>query len=257
MKRSTLILISAGAALALVAAGTAAGAAIAGPVDGSGVIDGCWTNGAVNGTHVFVLQDAGTNCPKGTTAISWNQQGPAGPAGAAGNTVLNGGGPPGPSVGNTGDFYLDTTPGAPVLYGPKAQGNWPPGVSLVGLQGAPGPAGPGYVLTTTSGIAPPLTQDGTYYVDVRAELTNPSSTDPLIGFCTIFGIGPKASLFAGAFAVSPGRGPTYSFSGIVTVSGGASSANPLQLNLGCEDMTGAEVTPGAVTWWVSPVSTSS
>ena len=79
------IVITGATALALVAGGTAAGAAITGgPVDGSGVIHGCWTNAAINGTHVFVLQDAGTACPKGTTAISWNQRGPAGPAGLAG-----------------------------------------------------------------------------------------------------------------------------------------------------------------------------
>ena len=78
------ILISIAAALALIAGGTAAGAAIAGPIDGSGVIHGCWSNAAINGSHVFVLQDAGTACPNRTTAISWNQQGPAGPTGPAG-----------------------------------------------------------------------------------------------------------------------------------------------------------------------------
>ena len=78
------MLISIGAVMALVAGGTAAGAAIMGPIDGSGVIHGCWTNAAINGTHAFVLQDAGTTCPRGTTAISWNQQGPAGPPGPAG-----------------------------------------------------------------------------------------------------------------------------------------------------------------------------
>jgi hypothetical protein len=78
------MLISIAAAMALIAGGTAAGAAIAGPIDGSGVIHGCWTNAAFNGTHVFVLQDAGTTCPRATTAISWNQQGPAGPVGPAG-----------------------------------------------------------------------------------------------------------------------------------------------------------------------------
>jgi hypothetical protein len=78
------MLIGIAAAIALIAGGTAAGAAIAGPIDGSGVIHGCWTNAAINGTHVFVLQDAGTTCPNRTTAISWNQQGPAGPAGPAG-----------------------------------------------------------------------------------------------------------------------------------------------------------------------------
>lgn len=182
--------ITGAVALALVAGGTTAGAAIAGgPIDSSGVIHGCWTNAAINGTHVFVLQDAGTNCPKGTTAISWNQQGPAGPAGpvggigpagpagqagskgdtgaqgptgpagaagatgpagpagpqgsagADGNTVLNGTGAPASTIGNDGDFYIDTT--ADVLYGPKAGGTWPtPGVSLVGNPGATGAAGP-------------------------------------------------------------------------------------------------------------------
>jgi hypothetical protein len=213
-------LITGAVSVALVAGGTAAGAAIAsGPVDSSGVIHGCWTNAEINGTHVFVLQDAGTNCPKGTTAISWNQtgpqgaagpagaQGPAGPpgptgapgpagpigntgpagpagapgptgpagpqgpigntgppgpAGANGNTVLNGTGAPPSSVGNDGDFYVDTA--ADVLYGPKAGGSWPAaGVSLVGApgaagpQGPPGPAGPGGTCITDGGAAGTLT----------------------------------------------------------------------------------------------------
>jgi hypothetical protein len=74
--------ITGAVALALVAAGTAAGAAVAsGPADGSGAIHGCYSTQALNGSHVFVLQDAGTTCPKGTTAISWNQTGPAGATG--------------------------------------------------------------------------------------------------------------------------------------------------------------------------------
>lgn len=211
MKRSATILISAGAGLVLLAGGTTAGAAIAaGPVDGSGVIHGCWTNTAINGSHVFVLQDAGTTCPKGTTAISWNQQGPAGPAGpvgpagaigpqgpagapgpqgpkgdtgaqgpagpagatgpagpagADGSTVLNGTGAPADSVGNNGDFYIDTA--ADVLYGPKANGTWPAaGASLAGPagpkgdtgpagpQGPPGPPGPSLsAITDLNGLA--------------------------------------------------------------------------------------------------------
>ncbi len=49
--------------------------------------------------------------------------GPAGPAGANGNTVLNGSGAPQSAVGANGDFYLDTA--ATCLYGPKASGDWP------------------------------------------------------------------------------------------------------------------------------------
>lgn len=174
MRRSVTILISAGAGLALVAAGTAAGAAIAGPIDGSGVIYGCYYKANNAGSHTLVLQDVGTTCPNNTTAIKWNQTGPqgpagpkgdtgatgpagpvgatgaagpagatgpAGPAGADGKTVLNGTGVPASTVGNDGDFYLDTQ--ADVLYGPKAGGSWPAnGVSLVGATGATGPAGP-------------------------------------------------------------------------------------------------------------------
>lgn len=44
------------------------------------------------------------------------------------------------------------------------------------------------------------------------------------------------------------RRQTYSVSGIVTVTGGTSSTNFAQMNLGCEDSAGKTVTPGAVTW---------
>jgi Collagen triple helix repeat (20 copies) len=169
--------ITGATALALVAGGTAAGAAIgSGPVDSNGVIHGCWTNAALHGSHIFVLQDAGTGCPSGTTAIEWNQAGPAGPAGSPGpagpkgdtgpqgppgndgaagpadpaglagaagsngNTVLNGTGAPADSIGDNSDFYIDTA--AQVLYGPKSGGTWPAaGVSLVGPPGPQGPPG--------------------------------------------------------------------------------------------------------------------
>ena len=168
--RLRTVLIATGATVGLVAGSTTAYAAIAGPIDGSGVIHGCYTNKALNGSHVLVLQDASTTCPGGTTAISWNQrgpaganglqgppgsagavgpagptgdtgaQGPAGPAGANGNTLLNGTGAPADTLGNDGDFYLDTA--GNVLYGPKSGGTWPtPGTSLVGPPGPQGLAG--------------------------------------------------------------------------------------------------------------------
>ena len=98
MKASKIVMTGA-AAVALVTAGTAAGAAVAGPVDGSGVIHGCYASQAINGSHVIKLQNAGTSCPHGTTAIFWNQRGPAGPAGAPGA--------PGPST--AGPAGLDLT----------------------------------------------------------------------------------------------------------------------------------------------------
>jgi hypothetical protein len=71
------VIVAAAVTLALGAGTGIAAAAMmtsASPVDSSGVIHGCWTNRAINGSHVFVLQNAGTNCPKGTTAISWARE---------------------------------------------------------------------------------------------------------------------------------------------------------------------------------------
>ena len=88
--RTRTIVISGASALILLAAGTTAGAAITGPVDGWGVISGCYTTKALNGSHVLVLQDAGTTCPDGTTAIKWNQTGPQGPRRAGGPAGAHG-----------------------------------------------------------------------------------------------------------------------------------------------------------------------
>jgi hypothetical protein len=82
----------AGAASVLLVGGGAAGAAIAtGPVN-SGVIHGCYYPANAGGSHKLVLQNVGTSCPTGTTAIKWNQKGPAGPRGPQGPT-----GPRGPA----------------------------------------------------------------------------------------------------------------------------------------------------------------
>jgi hypothetical protein len=92
MKRNRIVM-SAAAGLFLVGGGTAIGAVIAAPVDSAGVVHGCWKNAGANGSHAFAMQDAGTACPRGTTAITWSKTGPAGPAGPAGQ--------PGPA-GSTG-----------------------------------------------------------------------------------------------------------------------------------------------------------
>jgi len=93
---------------------------------------------------------AGTSGAQGP-AGSAGAQGPAGPSGAAGTsgvdgkTVLNGSSNPTSSTGVNGDFYINTS--ANTLFGPKANGTWPSGISLVGpqgpsgAQGATGPAG--------------------------------------------------------------------------------------------------------------------
>lgn len=78
----------------------------------------------------------------------------AGPAGANGKTILSGTNAPTADAGTDGDFYLNAT--TSTLYGPKAGGAWPAGVSLVGPQGVAG--APGAVLL--HGAADPTAADG-------------------------------------------------------------------------------------------------
>ena len=59
-----------------------------------------------------------------------------GDPGADGRTILYGTAAP-TTEGADGDFYIRTTTN--VIYGPKASGTWPAGVSLVGSTGATGP----------------------------------------------------------------------------------------------------------------------
>jgi hypothetical protein len=69
--------------------------------------------------------------------------GPQGVSGANGTSVLNGNVNPVGAIGMDGDFYINTATNE--LFGPKANGAWPQGISLVGPSGAnglPGPAGP-------------------------------------------------------------------------------------------------------------------
>jgi hypothetical protein len=66
--------------------------------------------------------------------------GPAGAAGASGNTLLSGIGVPSNGSGTNGDFYVRLD--ASCLYGPKASGVWPGScTSLIGPQGATGATG--------------------------------------------------------------------------------------------------------------------
>jgi len=69
-------------------------------------------------------------------------QGPEGPVGAPGNTIRNGSGPPDPSLGVAGDFYIDTS--AHNIYGPKSNTvtGWGSPTSIIGPQGPAGPTGP-------------------------------------------------------------------------------------------------------------------
>lgn len=107
--RKSRILLATVTAVGLVGGGTAAAATLAStPIDGSGVIHGCYTKTATNGgSHTFVLRNAGTTCPSGTTAISWNKAGPAGPQGPQG--LQGPQGSPGIAEGASGSTNPTTT----------------------------------------------------------------------------------------------------------------------------------------------------
>lgn len=118
------------------------------------------TNGysVLNGT-VNPTSDVGVNGDFYINTISWQIFGPKasgtwpsginligsegdqGEAGEDGNTILTGITAPSNGLGNDGDIYLDTA--TSMLYGPKASGVWPAGVSLVGAPGEDGEDGVG------------------------------------------------------------------------------------------------------------------
>jgi hypothetical protein len=84
---------------------------------------------------------AGPQGPAGSTGATGltGAAGPQGPAGTNGNAVLNGATAPNNNQGVNGDFFINTATNT--IYGPKANGAWPAGVSLVGPQGPTGAAG--------------------------------------------------------------------------------------------------------------------
>src|SRR4051812_21149746 len=79
-------------------------------------------------------------------ATGWTTQGayppdalPAGLTHLYGHTILSTTGAPSNSVGSDGDLAYDAA--ASIIYGPKASGAWPAGVSLKGTKGDTGAAG--------------------------------------------------------------------------------------------------------------------
>lgn len=78
--------------------------------------------------------------PAGVSLIGpQGNSGSDGANGANGNTILYGSGAPDNSNGIDGNFYIDDT--SKSLYGPKAAGSWPAGVSLIGPKGDKGDIG--------------------------------------------------------------------------------------------------------------------
>ncbi len=116
------------------------------PVSGTGANGDFYINTATNtlfGPKANGAWPSGVSLvgPIGATGAQGIQgaTGLAGVAGADGKTVRNGTADPVSGTGVDGDFYINTA--ANTLFGPKANGAWPSGVSLVGPTGATGPQG--------------------------------------------------------------------------------------------------------------------
>jgi hypothetical protein len=123
------------------------------PVAATGIDGNFYINTSTN--FMFGPKAAGA-WPAGTSLIG--PQGPVGPQGVAGNTILYGNADPTAGQGINGNFYINTTTN--FLFGPKASGAWPAGTSLIGPQGLQGPQGPQGVAGAGSPSTIPPLMDG-------------------------------------------------------------------------------------------------
>jgi hypothetical protein len=73
-----LALAVAGASAVIALSGSAVYAVSSAVANSSAIIHGCVGKTARNGTRDLLIRETGRSCPKGTTALNWNQQGPAG-----------------------------------------------------------------------------------------------------------------------------------------------------------------------------------
>lgn len=125
--------------------------------------DGTWPAG------VSLVGATGPQGPVGAT-------GPAGASGANGTnglSMLNGLVNPTTGVGVNGEFYINTATNA--LFGPKAGGAWPAGVSLIGPTGSTGATGPQGPTGPTGLLSPGSTAGNTPYWNGTSWVTNNSN----------------------------------------------------------------------------------
>jgi hypothetical protein len=198
------------------------------------------------------------------TATTWPATGVSlvGPTGASGfngtngvdgKTVLNGTSNPTAAIGTNGDFFINTS--SNTLFGPKAAGAWPTGVSLVGTAGTNG----------TNGLAG---SNGTNGVDGKTVLNGTSNPTAAIGANGDFFIntssntlfGPKAagawptgvSLVgpAGSNATVTGSAPIAVNAGVVSLSdSGVTSAKLADASVTMAKINQATATSGQVIKW--------
>ena len=133
--------------------------------------NGTIVSGTIQGDNLILTKKDGTTVNAGIVRGATGATGATGPTGAtgaqgsAGTSILSGNINPTSSVGNNGDFYINTQ--TTTLFGPKAGGVWPSGVSLTGgTSGIPTGGTTGQVLAkidstnyNTQWVTPSATSD--------------------------------------------------------------------------------------------------
>jgi hypothetical protein len=206
----------------------------AGPAgqDGKSILHGTANPSMAIGNEGDFYINTTTNTLYGPkSATSWGPftslvgpQGPQGLAGLDGRSILNDTVNPTASIGNDGDFYINTLTNT--LFGPKTALGWGTGTSLVGAVGPQGPIG----LTGAQGIA------GLNGRTILSDTINPSiaigdSGDFYINVTNSTLFGPKTVL---------GWGTATSLVGPTGATGAAGPQGPI----GLTGATGPQGLPG-------------
>lgn len=140
-----------------------------------------------------------------TEVIQEPGQGPQGPRGIDGNTILYGSRGPVGSDGVIGNFWINTATN--YIFGPKTINGWPTGVSIVGPQGFTGMQGPagadGNTILYGTGVpSDQLGKTGNFYIDTAAHyFYGPKGADTWpAGFSLV---GPPSGRTLGTAARAP------------------------------------------------------
>jgi hypothetical protein len=127
----------------------------------------------------FGLETDTTLFKIGDGATAWNALSYGGIQGTPGTQLLNGAVDP-TTEGVNGDFYLNTA--TSTIFGPKAAGTWPSGVSIIGAPGADGADGIGVPVGGTTGQALIKSSNTDYATEWGTVASSPGGSDTQVQF---------------------------------------------------------------------------
>lgn len=148
---------------------------------------------------------------------------------------MSGGSDPNASIGINGDFYLNLN--SKYLFGPKANGVWPAGFSIVGPTGATGPTGTGLPSGGTAGQILYKNSSTNYdYTWVSKEAT---TADVIQGSATkyvlassLFQAGVPVNLTVSSATVTPDFNTGINFTCTLNTAFAIAMANPTNMKVG-------------------------